>query len=85
MTMPQGKPISEEVQWIVVRLGTVLLPEDVAMYLNISERKIRAILTHHKRTGEVDTPRREQPNIYRKLQAEDIEVSLSYQGFYPLY
>ena len=63
-TMPQGKPISKEVQWIVIRLGTVLSPEYVAMYLNISKQKIRAILTHHKRTGEVDTPRQEWPNIY---------------------
>ena len=75
-TMPQGKPISEEVQWIVVRLGAVLPPDDVAMYTNISKRKIRAILAHHKKTGEVDIPKRERPNLYRKLQGDDIEVSL---------
>ena len=75
--MPQGKPISEEIQWIVVRLGAVLSPEDVAMYTNIGEHKVRAILTHHKRTGEVDIPKRARPNLYQKLQEDDIEVSLS--------
>ena len=58
-TMLQGKPISEEVQWIVVHLGAVLLPDDVAMYTNISKQKIRAILVHHKKTGEVDIPKHE--------------------------
>ena len=55
--MPQGKPISEEIQWIVVHLGAVLPPDDVAKYTNISEQKIRAIPAHHKKTGEVDIPK----------------------------
>ena len=57
--MPQGKPISEEIQWIVVHLGAVLSPDDVAKYTNISEQKIRAIPAHHKKTGEVDIPKHE--------------------------
>ena len=35
INMPQGKPISEDVQWIVVHLGAILHPEDVAIYTNI--------------------------------------------------
>lgn len=41
--MPQGKPISEDIQWIVVRLGAAFSSDDVAMYTNISEHKVRAI------------------------------------------
>ena len=62
--MPQGKPVSEEIQWIVIHLGAVLSPKDGAMYTNICEHKVRAILTHHKRTGEVNIPKCAQPNLY---------------------
>ena len=83
--MPQGKPISKEVQWITIYLGVLLSPEDVAMYTNTSEQKIRAILAQHKRTGEVDIPKHKQPNLYQKLQGDDIEVSLLYFYLYLLY
>lgn len=83
--MPQGKPISEDIQWIVVRLGAALSPEDIAMYTNISERKVKAILAHHRRTGEVNIPKREKPSLYRKLQEEDIQVPLLYYFCCPFY
>ena len=62
--MPQGKPISEDIQWIVVHLGAAFSSDDVAMYTNISERKVRVILAHHKRTGSVDAPKHRRPNLY---------------------
>ena len=72
--MPQGKPVSEDIQWVIIRLGADHSPEDVSMYTNISERKVRAILTHHKKTGEVIIPNHEKPSLYRKLQEEDLQV-----------
>ena len=80
--MPQGKPISEDIQWIVVCLGAAFSSDDVAMYTNISERKVRAILAHHKRTGSVDAPKCGRPNLYRKLSEEDIKVCLSYHAVF---
>ena len=61
--MPQGKPICEDVQWIVICLGVGLSSEDVAMYTNISEHKVKAILACHKRTGGVDIPKRLRVNL----------------------
>ena len=77
INMPKGKPISEDVQWIIVRLGAAFLPEEISMYTNVSECKVRAILTHHKRTRGVDIAKRERPNLYQKLQDEDIKVCSS--------
>ena len=71
--MPQEKPISEDIQWIVICLGAALSPKDVAMYTNISECKVKAILAHHKRTGKVTIPKRKKPSLHQKLQ-EDIQV-----------
>ena len=74
--MPQDKPISEDVQWIVIRLGAEFSSEDISMYTNISDHKVRAILAHHKRTGGVDIPKCSRPDLYQKLQDEDIRVCL---------
>lgn len=51
--MPQGKPVSEEVQWIIVRLGTVMSTNDIAMYADLSEHKVKDILAYFKWMGEV--------------------------------
>ena len=72
--MPQGKPISEDVQWIIICLSADLSPEDVSMYTNVSECKVHAIFTHHKKTGEVVIPKCENPTLYGKLQEEDLQV-----------
>ena len=72
--MPQGKPISEDIQWIIICLNTNLSPKDVSMYTNVSECKVHAILAHHKKTGKVVIPKREKPTLYRKLKEEDLQV-----------
>ena len=74
--MPQGKPICEDVQWIIIHLSAELSSEDISMYTNISEHKVKAILAHHKRTGGVDIPKRLRPSLYRKLQDKDIRVCI---------
>ena len=83
--MPQGKPISEDIQWIIIRLGADLSPKDVSMYKNVSERKVHAILAHHKKTGEVITPKCENPTLYRKLQEEDLQVFYFILFYCPFY
>ena len=66
-TMPQGKLISEDVQWIFFCLGAALSTKDVSMYTNISEHKVKAIQAYHNHTGGVDIPKCENPKLYCKL------------------
>jgi len=74
--MPQGKPVSEDVQWIVVRLGTAMSADDIAMYADLSERKVKDILAHFKQTGEVklEGSKRSRPKLHRTLCDYEIEV-----------
>ena len=80
-TMPQGKLIFEHVQWVVICLSAGLSTEDVAMYTNISEHKVKAIKAYHDQTSGVDIPECEKLNLYCKLQEEDIRVCLQHNFF----
>jgi hypothetical protein len=72
--MPHGKPVSEDIQWIIVRLGTAMSIQDIAMYTNLSESKVRKTLTYFKKNGDVDIPKRQRPTLHRSLQDESIQV-----------
>ena len=72
--MPQGKPVSEEVQWIVVRMATGMSIGDIATYADLSERKVKDILAYFKRTGEVKGGKSFKPKLHRTLCDDDIEV-----------
>ena len=80
-TTPQGKPISEDVQWIVIHLSANLSTKDVAMYTNISRCKVKAIQAYHNQTSGFDIPKCEKSNLYCKLQEEDIRVCLQHSFF----
>ena len=73
--MPQGKTTSEAVQWIVIRLSVKLTVLEIAMYTNISERRVWDILAHFEKTGGVDVPKREKVANSRSLHDEEIQVS----------
>jgi transposase len=73
-TMPQGKQVSDEIQWIVVRLNTAMSTDDIAAYTDLSERKVRDILVHFKQTGEVKGSNHSRPKLHRTLCDYDIEV-----------
>lgn len=51
--MDQGEFISESVQWIVIRLASLMSVEETAMYANISTTSVRQIVAHFKETGDV--------------------------------
>ena len=72
--MPQGKAVTEAIQWIVIRLGAILSPEDIAAYTDISECKVRDILTYFNRNGDVTVPMRERARLQKSLRDEDIQV-----------
>ena len=74
ITMPQGKSVSKEIQWIIVCLDTTMSTDDIAMYTDLSERKVRDILAHFKQTGEVKSSNRSRPKLHRTLCDYDIEV-----------
>ena len=72
--MPQGKAVTEAIQWIIIRLSAILSPVDIAAYTDISERKVRDILGYFNRNGDVKIPVRERARIHTSLRDEDIQV-----------
>lgn len=72
--MPQGKAVTEAIQWIVIHLSAILSPVDIAAYTDISERKVRDILSYFDRNGDVKVPMRERARLQRSLRDEDIQV-----------
>lgn len=74
--MPQGQAIPEPVHWIIIRLSTSMSLEDIAMYTDVSLRKVKEIISHFKKTGDVNIPKRLRPWIHQKLSDDDIEASI---------
>jgi hypothetical protein len=73
-----GKPVSEEIQWIVIRLSTAMSREDIAMYTSVSQRKIDSILSTFNKYGTVKANVRQKPHTYTSLCDDDIQVCLIY-------
>lgn len=76
--MGQGKATPEAVQWIVVRLSSVMSEEDIAMYADISLHTVQRILSHFNRTHEVIVPKSSKCHTQSALCDYDIEVWLYY-------
>jgi DNA-binding transcriptional regulator LsrR (DeoR family) len=73
-----GKPISEEVQWIIIRLSASMSQEDIAMYTGVSQRKIKDVLSTFNKDGTVKVYTRQKPHTYSSLCDDDVQVSLCY-------
>jgi DNA-binding transcriptional regulator LsrR (DeoR family) len=71
------KPIFEEVQWIILRLSTAMSREDIAMYTDVSERKINDVLSTFNKEGTVKVYTRPKRSTY-SLCDDDIQVSSCY-------
>ena len=74
--MANGKTIPEVVHWIIIRLSTTMLAEDIAMYTDVSLRSVQRILSYFTRTGGVNFPNRltQKPQLHRTLCDYDIQV-----------
>ena len=72
--MAQGQPVSESIQWIIIRLSAVVPLHEIPGITDIGDRKVREILAHFKETGGVKVSKRERATIHNKLQDEDIQV-----------
>ena len=70
-----GKAISEEVQWIIIRLSTAMSREDIAMYTDVSLRKVNDVLSTFNKEGTVKVYTRQKPDTYTSLCDEDVQVS----------
>jgi len=68
--MPAGKPVTEDIQWIIVCMGA----ECIAMYTDMGEHKVHDILAHFKQLGDVKVPKCQRPKLYQKLCDYDIKV-----------
>ena len=73
-TMTQGQAVSESIQWIIIRLSAMMPPHEISGYTDISECKIRDILTNFKKTGGIVVSKRERATLHNSLQDEDIQV-----------
>ena len=73
--MGRGKAISEEVQWIVVRLSTKMNVEDISMYTGISIRSVQRILACFQRSEDVIIPKQSTKERKTKLGEAELEVS----------
>ena len=56
-----GEPISEEIQWIIVRLSTAMSLEDVAMYTGVSQRKVNDVMSTFNKYGTVKVYTHQEP------------------------
>ena len=72
--MPRGHPVSEAIQWTIIRLSVAMPSHEISGYTDTSDRKVRDILTHFKKTGDIKSSKRETPTLHRSLQDEDILV-----------
>jgi len=80
--MPQGKSLAADVQWIVIRLASVMTKDNIAFYTGVSARTIERILERYNHTGTIKftDKRSNRPlGIGRHLSDENYRVrSLSF-------
>ena len=77
--MPQGQAVSEAIQWTVIRLSATMPSHEISGYTDISDRKIRDIIAHFNKTGDIKGSKRERPTLHRSLQDEDIRVYFNFE------
>jgi hypothetical protein len=71
--MPTGKPVIEDIQWIIVCMGAAMSSEDIAMYTDVGERNVQDILAHFKQSGDDKVLKCQRPKLHQRLCDYDIE------------
>ena len=71
--MVQGQAVPESIQWII-HLSAVMASYEISGFTDISDRKVRDIPSHFKKTGGVKASKREKATLHNALQDEDIQV-----------
>ena len=72
--MARGTKIPAEVQWIVIRLSSLLKKDDIAIYTGISVRSVERILMHFHAHGTIQVRESLQQVKRRHLRELDVEV-----------
>jgi hypothetical protein len=77
--MPRGQPVSEAIQWTIIRLSAVMPSYEISGYTDTSDRKVRDIISHFKKTGDIKSSKRGTPTIHKSLQEEGVQVWLTFE------
>jgi hypothetical protein len=72
--MTKGSKIPAAVHWIVVRLSSLLKPEDITIYTSISLRSVERILHFFKLHGTINHKAEERKRRRQYLRDMDVEV-----------
>ena len=79
VVMPRGEKISPELQWVILRLSKLLMTEQIAMCVGVSERSIRRIISHFREHGTIEAAQsvQEEHKFNGHLRDIDVEVRIS--------
>jgi hypothetical protein len=72
--MPRGYKISADVQWIIVRLSSLLRKEDISIYTGISLRSVINILQYFNMHGTIEDRVPEKKKGRKQLRDLDVEA-----------
>jgi DNA-binding transcriptional regulator LsrR (DeoR family) len=78
LSASMGKPLYEEIQWIIICLSSAMSQEDVAMYTGVSQHKVNVMMSTFNKDGTVKVYTCQKPHTYLSLCEDDIQVSLCY-------
>ncbi|KIJ43620.1 hypothetical protein M422DRAFT_253206 [Sphaerobolus stellatus SS14] len=71
--MTQGKKVSEDLSWVVIRMTSMFSIAEVSAFTGLSIRKIRSIQAVHRKTGDVVVRRDPKRGKPKALSAEDAD------------
>jgi hypothetical protein len=74
--MTRGSEIPVAVQWIIIRLSSLLQKEDISIYTGVSIRAVARILQYYRMHGGIKTQNAEERRGNRHLRDLDVEVSI---------
>ena len=75
-TMPRGSKIHPDIHYIVIRLSSIMKPEDIAIYTGISKPSVHRILRHFSLYGTIED-KKERKKKGAHLRDMDLEASNS--------
>lgn len=71
--MTRGGQIARDVHYIIIRLSSVMVPDQIAFYTGISRQSVQRILDYFTLHGTVEPEKENKRDIYLR----DIEANVS--------
>ena len=75
--MARGNKIPPDVHYIVIRLSSIMKPDDIAIYTGISQRAVSRILCYFARHGTIES---EKERKRRSGQLRDMDLQVCFSG-----